>query len=341
MTNGKGAKQKKKPRTLKPVTANRNIKDSVFTSLFRDRNYLLQLYQALHPEDRNVTKTDLKYLTLDNTLMNGIYNDLGFQVGDRIIILVECQVKWSLNIIIRIFLYMAKTYQEYIVQHQLDIHDSVKVSLPRPEFYMLYIGSRKRRTKIITAKDFFGVKEDLDFDIRVHVLYGDNNQDIIGQYVLFTKIFDEQRKLYGYTEEAVRRTIEICKRKDILRKYLISHEKEVSNIMITLFDDKQIQKFHDATLRRRVAKKVRRETAEQVRREDAEKFRKETEKVRRETAEQVRRETLEESIERGVAGMIRRCRRKGETTAEAVEAVMDVYGLSEKESRNRVNMYWN
>ena len=33
----------------------RKIKDSVFTSLFQDKKYLLQLYQALHPEDCNVT----------------------------------------------------------------------------------------------------------------------------------------------------------------------------------------------------------------------------------------------------------------------------------------------
>ena len=31
-------------------------KDSVFTSLFRDPKYLLQLYQALHPEDYEVTE---------------------------------------------------------------------------------------------------------------------------------------------------------------------------------------------------------------------------------------------------------------------------------------------
>ena len=32
----------------------RNIKDSVFTDLFRDKKYTLQLYKALHPEDKNV-----------------------------------------------------------------------------------------------------------------------------------------------------------------------------------------------------------------------------------------------------------------------------------------------
>lgn len=29
----------------------RTIKDSVFTNLFKDKKYLIQLYQALHPSD--------------------------------------------------------------------------------------------------------------------------------------------------------------------------------------------------------------------------------------------------------------------------------------------------
>ncbi len=33
------------------ITPKRTAKDTVFTSLFRDLEYVLQLYQALHPED--------------------------------------------------------------------------------------------------------------------------------------------------------------------------------------------------------------------------------------------------------------------------------------------------
>ena len=40
-------------------------KDSVFTDLFRDKKYLLQLYQALHPEDK--TATDRKSTRLNSS----------------------------------------------------------------------------------------------------------------------------------------------------------------------------------------------------------------------------------------------------------------------------------
>lgn len=51
------------------------IKDSVFTDLFQDKKYLLQLYKALHPEDTDVTEDDLNDITIKNVLTDNIYND--------------------------------------------------------------------------------------------------------------------------------------------------------------------------------------------------------------------------------------------------------------------------
>lgn len=56
----------------------RTAKDTVFTSLFREKEYLLQLYQSLHPEDTAAREEDLTIITLENILAGGIYNDLGF-----------------------------------------------------------------------------------------------------------------------------------------------------------------------------------------------------------------------------------------------------------------------
>ena len=67
------------------------VKDSVFTDLFSESKYLLQLYQALHPEDLEAGEEDLKSVTLENIFTDSIYNDLGFMRGDRLILLVEEQ----------------------------------------------------------------------------------------------------------------------------------------------------------------------------------------------------------------------------------------------------------
>lgn len=69
----------------------RTIKDSVFTNLFQDKKYLLQLYKALHPEDSDVTEDEIADVTIKHVLIDADYNDLGFSVGNRLMILVESQ----------------------------------------------------------------------------------------------------------------------------------------------------------------------------------------------------------------------------------------------------------
>ena len=61
------------------------IKDSVFTNLFQDKKYLLQLYQVLHPEDIDVTEAEIADVTIKHVLVDADYNDLGFSVGNRLI----------------------------------------------------------------------------------------------------------------------------------------------------------------------------------------------------------------------------------------------------------------
>lgn len=70
------------------------------------------------------------------------------------------------------------------------------------------------------------------------VVFG--TEDIINQYIIFCKVFDEQRKLHGMTKQTVKETIRICKDKNILKEYLMSKEVEVITIMMSLFDNEQI-----------------------------------------------------------------------------------------------------
>ncbi len=68
----------------KEAFAKYTAKDSVFSTLFRDKKYLMQLYRALHPEDAETTEDALTDITIRNVLTNGIFNDRAFRVGDKI-----------------------------------------------------------------------------------------------------------------------------------------------------------------------------------------------------------------------------------------------------------------
>ena len=67
-------------------------------------------------------------------------------------------------------------------------------------------------------------------------MYNVETDDIIGQYIIFCHVMDEQIKKYGRVREAALETIRICRDRNVLKKYLKEREKEVVNIMIELFN---------------------------------------------------------------------------------------------------------
>ncbi len=245
-------------------TPKRKIKDSVFTNLFQDKKYLLQLYKAIHPEDCDVTEDEIADITIKHVLIDADYNDLGFSVGNRLMVLVESQSTWSLNIIIRALMYLIQTYHDYFKRTNQNLYGSKRVNMPKPELYMIYTGERKNiPDSILLSKEFFdGVK--IAIDAEVKVLYQENEKDIIGQYIIFSKVYNEQRKLYGNTKKAVTETICICKNRNVLKEYFESKEQEVVDIMMTLFDDEQILKAYAKDIDDNATYREARETAERM-----------------------------------------------------------------------------
>ena len=49
---------------LNQIKAKKTTKDCVFRDLFENPTYLLQLYQALHPEDMEITEEQISRVTI-------------------------------------------------------------------------------------------------------------------------------------------------------------------------------------------------------------------------------------------------------------------------------------
>ena len=92
------------------------------------------------------------------------------------------------------------------------------------------------------------------------MLYQEDKSNIIGQYIIFCKVYNEQRKKHGLTKKAVTETIRICKGRNVLKEYLESKEQEVVGIMMTLFDDEQVLEAYAEDIKNSEA----RETAERM-----------------------------------------------------------------------------
>ena len=233
--NDAAAGEEKEERVVKHT-----VKDSVFTSLFKEKRYLIQLYRALHPEDTKTTEDDLKDVTVSNVLVDDIYNDLGFTVGTTIMLLIEVQSSWTVNIIFRALMYLVQTYREYFRKTKQNLYKSKKLKMPKPEIYVIYVGDRKTRPEEISLSEEFFEGKDICIDVRVKMIYDGKNGDIINQYVVFTKVCNEQVAIHGRTREAVQEAIWICKEKNVLKEYLSSREKEVVDMLMELYDEQEV-----------------------------------------------------------------------------------------------------
>ena len=231
----------------------RRVKDSVFTYLFQQPEYTLELYRSLHPEDTEATEADCRLVTLENVLAVGMYNDLGFLVRGKLILLVEAQSTFSINITLRLLLYLAATYKEYVEDHKLDLYSTRPLTVPRPELYVVYTGTRKDIPGELTLSQLYEGSGSVD--LRVKVLRSDGSGDILDQYVRFCQIADEERKRHGNTQEAIEAILARCREEKILAPFLAQRTKEVHNIMVTLFNETQIAELHDYN----VAKEAREE----------------------------------------------------------------------------------
>ena len=249
---------------VQEIMAKRKAKDSVFLDLFQNKSYLLKLYRTLHPEDTTATEDSLTDVTITNVLTDNLYNDLGFIVNNKLLILVEAQSTWTVNILVRVLLYLAQSYHEYFQRTCQDYYKSRKVKMPKPELYVIFTGNKGRKPdKISLSKEFFE-GTDIDIEVKAKVIYESDTDDIINQYIIFCKVFNEQTKKHGMTQKAFRETIRICKDSNVLKEYLLEREKEVVTIMMSLFDDEQIMKSFIRSERYEAAQESARETAKKL-----------------------------------------------------------------------------
>ena len=159
---------------------------------------------------------------------------------------------------VRILLYLAMTWHDYIRKNKFNVYGSKKIPLPRPEFYVIYTGNRKNCPEILSLTDEFFPGNDA-IDLQVHVLTDPSPGNIIGQYIRFCHIFDEQVRLHGTTLEAVEETIRICRDENVLSEYLDERRQEVVTIMMTLFSQEEVMDAYGEDCRREGREKGREE----------------------------------------------------------------------------------
>lgn len=235
---------------VKQDRVNRQAKNSVFLNLFMRKEYQLQLYKELFPQDTTITEDDLELVTLDNVLTIHPYNDLGLLARGKLIVLAEAQSTWSVNIIFRLADYYFDSAMSYLKIRKADLHSSVKVDVPDVEAFVIYTGKKKVDKDVLSLnQEFFGGNPDKP-EFKARILHGQYKGGIIEEYMGFCHIWDEivlKANMPEERQQAVTQAIDLCIEKDYLAKYLEEHRPEVEKIMMTMISPEYVKMTADRT----------------------------------------------------------------------------------------------
>ena len=225
------------------MSAKKNYKDSVFTALFSQPDPLRDLYCAIKdvtlPPDALVSIN-----TLENVLFLDFYNDISFEIGGKLVVLIEHQSTINPNMALRLLLYISRLLEKRIKSRTL--YSKKPVSIPWPEFYVLYNGPEPfPDNAVLQLSDLFEKPEKLglakmdypllELEVRVININEGRNKTIanrckkLAEYSTFIAkaraFWDE----LGSLEEAIKAAIKYCSRHDILTQFLEIHGSEAPN----------------------------------------------------------------------------------------------------------------
>ena len=297
---------------------NREYKDRLFKFIFKDKEKLLSLYNALN-SSHYTNPDDIEITTLEDVIYCKMKNDISFIIDDRLS-LFEHQSTYNPNMPLRGFLYFAKHFEKYVTGNEVDIYGSTLIELPTPKFVVFYNGTGMKEDRITLklSDAFVTAKEKACMELEAVVLninYGKNKKLMescrsLMEYSYFVQKVKDYSKIHE-RDEAIELAVDECIKENILKEILIKNRSEVVDMLLTEYDEekririmtKQIEIERQRTERERQEKEEANQRAEKERREK-EKERQEKEEARQQVEdykkqiEQLKQQMLEMMKER-------------------------------------------
>ena len=135
------------------IQVNRQYKDRLFKLVFKKKEDLLQLYNAINGTEYD-NPEDIEVNTLDDVVYMGMKNDISFILTD-ILNLYEHQSTFSPNLPLRGLLYFARLYQK-LIGNEKKIYSGKIVKLPYPQFVVFYNGMLEEpERQVLELQDAF------------------------------------------------------------------------------------------------------------------------------------------------------------------------------------------
>ena len=200
---------------------NRKYKDTIFRMLFKEKENLLSLYNAVNGT-AYVDTDELEITTLQDAVYMNYKNDVSF-VFDFELNLYEHQSTVNPNMPLRDLIYVTTVLQGIIRDE--DLYSSKLIKLPTPRFVVFYNGTEPQPHKqILRLSDAYEKQLDLpelELSVTVYNINFAENKELLeackvlkeyAQYVAIVRKFAMEKPL----EKAVEQTVDTCIKNGIL-----------------------------------------------------------------------------------------------------------------------------
>jgi len=228
------------------MKTNKNFKDSLFTSLFSDPDLLRELYCALEGVTLS-SDVPVSINTLENVLFLDFYNDISFEIGGKLVVLIEHQSTINPNMALRLLFYISRVLEKRINSRTL--YSKKPISIPRPEFFVLYNGKEPFPDKaVFKLSDLFEISKDLglpkkpypllELEAKVFNINEGRNAEVVNrckklaEYSAFVAKIHTFWEELGNLEEGIKEAVKYCSKHDIMKDYLEIHGSEVLNMIL-------------------------------------------------------------------------------------------------------------
>lgn len=242
---------------------NRRYKDALFRQLFREKQDLLDLYNALNGSTYQ-NPEELEVVTMEDVIFMKMKNDLSFMIGNTLN-LYEHQSTWNVNMPLRGLFYFAQQFEGLLASRNDDFYGSGRVELPTPVYIVFYNGSGMQTDNMMLyLSDSFPAGRGsgcLECSCEVLNINRGYNQALmekchrLWEYSEFSSEIEENIKRGMRREEAIHTAIDTCIEKGILTDILKKQKAEVLHMILTEYDEKK----HFRTLFREGKEKGREE----------------------------------------------------------------------------------
>ena len=229
---------------MNKTNVQRNFKDTIFRMIFREKENLLSLYNALN----KTSYTDvgnLEITTLENAVYMNYKNDISF-VFDFELLLYEHQSAYNPNMPLRDLFYVSRVLQSRVKDENL--YSKKLIRIPAPQFVVFYNGTDfQPEQQVLRLSEAFEKKQEqpaLELSVIVYNINLGHNQKLLETCCLlkeYAQYVDQVRSFAKemFFPEAVERAVDHCIRNGILSDFLSKNRAEAIAVSIFEYDEEK------------------------------------------------------------------------------------------------------